>query len=68
LQESLVPGSEQRAWRWLTRRRVQLKRELSVVYSHVEGLLEQGGIKLSAVVSDLFGVSGWAMLEHIAQG
>jgi len=68
LQESFVPGSEQRAWRWLTRRRVQLKRELSVVYSHVEGLLEQGGIKLSAVVSDLFGVSGWAMLEHIAQG
>jgi len=68
LPESFVPGSEQRAWRWLTRRRVQLKRELSVVYNHVEGLLEQGGIKLSAVVSDLFGVSGWAMLEHIAQG
>ena len=32
------------------------------------GLLEQGGIKLSAVVSDLFGVSGWAMLERIGQG
>jgi hypothetical protein len=47
---------------------VQLKKKLSVVHSHVEGLLEHGGIKLSAVVSDLFGVSGWAMLEHIAQG
>ncbi len=68
LQESFIPDAEQRSWRWLTRRRVQLKKELSVVYSHVEGLLEQGGIKLSAVVSDLFGVSGWAMLEHIAQG
>jgi transposase len=34
----------------------------------VEGLLEQGGIKLSSVVSDLFGVSGWHILEHIAKG
>lgn len=68
LEESFIPGSEQRAWRWLTRTRVQLKKKLGVIHSHVEGLLEQGGIKLSAVVSDLFGVSGWAMLEHIAQG
>jgi transposase len=68
LEESFIPGSEQRAWRWLTRTRVQLKKKLGVIHSHVEGLLEQGGIKLSAVVSDLFGVSGWAMLEQIAQG
>jgi hypothetical protein len=47
---------------------VQWKKKLSVIHSPVEGLLEQGGIKLSAVVSDLFGVSGWAMLEHIAEG
>jgi len=68
LEDSFVPGSEQRAWRWLTRTRVQLKKELGVIHNHVEGLLEQGGIKLSAVVSDLFGVSGWAMLEHLARG
>lgn len=68
LEESFIPGAEQRSWRWLTRTRVQLKKKLGVIHSHVEGLLEQGGIKLSAVVSDLFGVSGWAMLEHIAQG
>jgi len=68
LEESFIPGCEQRAWRWLTRTRVQLKKKLGVIHSHVEGLLEQGGIKLSAVVSDLFGVSGWAMLEQIAQG
>jgi transposase len=68
LEESLIPGSQQRAWRWLTRRRVQLKKKRGVIHSHVEGLLEPGGIKLSAVVSDLFGVSGWAMLERIAQG
>jgi len=68
LEESFIPGFEQRAWRQLTRTRVQLKKKVGVVYCHVEGLLEQGGIKLSAVVSDLFGVSGWAMLEHIAAG
>jgi transposase len=68
LEESFIPGSEQRAWRWLTRTRVQWKKKLGVIHNHVEGLLEQGGIKLSAVVSDLFGVSGWAMLEHIAKG
>jgi len=68
LEESFIPGSEQRSWRWLSRTRVQLKKKLGVIHSQVEGLLEQGGIKLSAVVSDLFGVSGWAMLEHIARG
>src|SRR5437016_363757 len=68
LEESFIPGAEQRSWRWLTRTRVQLKKKLGVIHCHVEGLLEQGGIKLSAVVSDLFGVSGWAMLEHIAKG
>jgi transposase len=68
LEDSFIPGAEQRSWRWLTRTRVQMKRKLGVIHNHVEGLLEQGGIKLSAVVSDLFGVSGWAMLEHIALG
>ena len=39
-----------------------------MIRCHVEGLLEQGGIKLTSVASDLFGVSGWAMLEQIAKG
>ena len=68
LEASFVPDQEQRSWRWLTRTRVQYKRKMSVIRSQVEGLLEQGGIKLSAVVSDIFGVSGWQMLEKIAAG
>jgi transposase len=68
LEDSFVPGAEQRAWRWLTRTRLQLKRKVGVIRSQVEGLLEQGGIKLAAVASDLFGVSGWAMLKQIAEG
>jgi transposase len=68
LEESFVPAAEQRAWRWLSRTRVQLKRKLGVIRNQVEGLLEQGGIKLAAVASDVFGVSGWAMLERISEG
>jgi transposase len=68
LEESFIPGAEQRSWRWLTRNRVQLKRMVGVIRNRVEGLLEQGGIKLTAVASDPFGVSGWAMLELIAKG
>jgi transposase len=68
LEESFIPGAEQRGWRWLTRSRVQLRRLIGVVRNRVEGLLEQGGIKLTAVASDPFGVSGWAMLKLIAAG
>ena len=68
LEESFIPGVEQRNWRSLTRARVHAKRKLGVIRNQIECLLEQGGIKLSAVVSDVFGVSGWAMLEKIAGG
>jgi len=68
LVESFIPGAEQRGWRWLTRSRVQLKDKLGVIRNQVEGLLEEGGIKLAAVASDIFGVSGWAILQKIADG
>ena len=66
--ESFVPAAEQRRWRLLTRMRVELRGKLGVVRSQVEGLLEEGGIKLSGVASDLFGVSSFAMLERLARG
>jgi transposase len=68
LEESFIPGAEQRSWRWLTRARVHAKRKMGVIRNQIEGLLEQGGIKVTSVVSDVFGVSGWAMLERIAKG
>jgi transposase len=68
LEESFVPLAEQRSWRWMTRARVDLKRKATRVRNQVEGVLEEGGIKLSSVASDIFGVSGWAMLERIADG
>lgn len=68
IEESFVPSAEQRSWRWMTRMRVALKDKVGVVRNEVEGLLEEAGIKLTGVVSDPFGVSGWAMLNHLAQG
>jgi transposase len=68
VEESFVPDAEQRDWRWLTRTRVELRRKIGVVRSQVEGLLEEGSIKLAATLSDLFGASGWAMLERLAEG
>ena len=68
LEGSFIPGAEERSWRWLTRTRVQMKRKLGVIRNQVEGLLEQGGYKLTAVASDVFGVSGWAMLTRIVAG
>lgn len=68
LEESFVPDAEQRSWRQLTRTRVHLKRTLGIVRNHIEGLLEEGGFKLTAVVSDPFGVTGWDLLEKIARG
>jgi hypothetical protein len=47
---------------------VQLRRLIGVVRNQVEGLLKQGGIKLTAVATDAFGVSGWAMLQLITEG
>jgi transposase len=68
LEESFIPGAAQRQCRWLTRSRVQLRRLIVLARNRVEGLLEQGGIKLTSVVTDTFGVSGWAMLERLANG
>jgi len=41
---------------------------MGVVRHRVEGLLEQGGIQLTAVATDPFGVSGWAVLPLLAKG
>jgi transposase len=63
-----VPGAEQRAWRTMTRMKVQLTREKCRLQSQLECLLEEMRIKLSRVLSDLFGVSGYRMLRALAQG
>ena len=67
-EESFIPAAEQRSWRWLARTRVDLQRKIARVRNQVEGVLEEGGIRLAAVVTDLFGTSGWSMPERMAAG
>jgi transposase len=65
---SFVPGEEQRIWRNLSRMRLQLVRDRVRVHSQIECLLEEMRIKLSVVVSDLFGTSGLRILHAMAEG
>jgi len=65
---SFVPAGEQRAWRTMTRMKVQLTREQSRLHSQLECLLEEMRIKLSSVISDLLGVSGYRILRALSAG
>ncbi len=65
---SFVPEPEQRGWRTVTRARLQLVRERVQLQNQIESLLEEGRIKLSSVISDLWGVSGRRILRALAQG
>lgn len=65
---SFVPEPEQRLWRTLARSRHQLIRDRVRLHNQVESLLEEMRIKLSSVISDLFGVSGRRILTALTQG
>lgn len=65
---SYVPDGEQRIWRTVSRRKYQLTRDRTRMRNQMEGLLEEAQIKLSSLVSDLFGVSGRRMLKGLAEG
>lgn len=65
---SFIPQPEQRAWRMVTRGRLQLIRERVRLQNQIESLLEEGRIKLSSVITDLLGVSGRRILQAMAAG
>jgi transposase len=65
---SFVPDAQQRLMRSLTRRRTQLTRDRVRIQNQVESLLEETRIKLSSVVTDLFGASGLRILAAVVQG
>ena len=65
---SFVPPAPIRALRDLTRTRTALTRERAREVQRLENLLEDAGIKLSAVATDIVGVSGRAMLEALIAG
>ena len=65
---SFVPPEPIRRLRDLTRYRVDLVGERNREKNRVDKLLEDAGIKLSVVASDIFGVSGRAMLAALIAG
>ncbi|MFC8660815.1 IS110 family transposase [Streptomyces sp. NPDC057199] len=65
---SFVPPPAIRQLRDLTRYRTEVIRERTREAQRLEKLLEDSGIKLSAVVSDLLGKSARAMLEALIAG
>jgi transposase len=68
VRKSFVPRRDIRELRDLTRFRRRLVQLQTTQKNQILKLIEQLGIKLSAVVADPFGKSGMAMLEAIAEG
>jgi transposase len=68
LRPSFVPPPEIRQLRDLTRYRAELVAVRTAEKNRVEKLLEDAQIKLSTVVSDIFGVSGRQMLAALIAG
>jgi transposase len=68
LRASVVPPRDIRELRDLTRQRATLEQERGAVVNRVHKLLEDANIKLGAVASDIFGVSGRAILRALADG
>jgi transposase len=68
LRNSFVPAKAIRALRELTRYRRMLVQDETTQKNRILKLLESIGIKLSAVASDPFGVSGMAIIRALAKG
>jgi transposase len=65
---SYVPDREQRLWRMLAREKHLARRARVQQVNALEAFLEQIRIKLSSVLSDITGVSGWRILDELAKG
>src|SRR4051794_13076337 len=68
IRASFVPPEPIRVLRDLTRARTTITRARTKEIQRLEKLLEDAGIKLSAVASNIVGVSGRAMLEALIAG
>ena len=68
LPASFVPSQAQQDLRDLTRLRVRLVQERTRLVNRVHKVLEEAGMKLSTVLSDIMGVSGRAILQGLCAG
>ena len=65
---SFVPDPEQRLWRTVTRRKLQMTHLRVRMQNQLESLLEEAHIKLSSFVADLLGLSSRRMLQALVEG
>ncbi len=68
LRASFIPDRAQRELRDLTRTRTTLTDERSAVVCRVQAVLEDAGLKLAGVATDILGVSGRAILAALVAG
>ena len=68
LRKSFVPSKEIRALRDMTRYRRMLVQSATTEKNRILKLLEMAGIKIGAVASDVFGMSGMDMIRALAAG
>ena len=68
LRKSFVPPPEIRELRDLTRYRKSLIRERAAEVNRLHKVLEDAGVKLATVATDIMGVSGRAMLAALVDG
>lgn len=68
LKPSFVPPPPIRELRDLTRYRVQQTRDRSQEVNRLQKVLEDAGVKLTSVLTDVMGASGRAMVEALVSG
>jgi len=68
LRVSFIPPRPVRELRALTRYRTKLVAERTAIKNRTIKLLEMAGVKLSSVVSNVFGRTGRAILDGLSQG
>lgn len=68
LRSSFVPPPPIRELRDITRYRVQQTRDRSREVTRLQKVLEDAGVKLTSVLTDIMGVSGRAMVEALVSG
>jgi len=68
LTASFVPDQPQQDLRDLTRLRLHLLQDRSQLVNRIHKVLQQAGIKLSGVLSDILGVSGRAIVQALCAG
>ena len=68
VQPSFIPPRQQRELRELTRQRTNFVRERATLVNRVQKVLESTNLKLTAVVSNVAGVSGRAILAALLDG